>query len=59
VLRPRGLLALIADAGRARIQRVGVRRLLDEMDAEFGPVPAEVAEDVARRWQARDRRPPG
>lgn len=46
----RGLSALINDALRIRLQHVRVSRLLDEMDTEFGPVPAEVEEEVRSEW---------
>jgi Arc/MetJ family transcription regulator len=58
----RGLSALINDALRVRLQHVRVSRLLDEMDTEFGPVPAEIEEEVRRAWpQASpvDRMPHG
>ena len=46
----RGLSALINDALRIRLQHARVSRLLDEMDTEFGPVPAEVEEEVRQGW---------
>jgi hypothetical protein len=46
----RGLSALINDALRTRLQHVRVSRLLDEMDEEFGPVPAEIEEEVRSGW---------
>lgn len=46
----RGLSALINDALRVRLQHARVGRLLDEMDTEFGPVPAEIEEEVRRGW---------
>ena len=46
----RGLSALINDALRVRLQHVRVSRLLDEMDTEFGRVPAEIEEEVRRAW---------
>jgi len=51
-----GLSALVNDALRVRLQHLRVTRLLDEMDAEYGPVPAEVKEEVARRWPEAPRR---
>lgn len=50
---PRGLSSLVNDALRVHLQQVRVSRLLDEMDDEFGPVPPEVAEEVAREWPAQ------
>lgn len=52
----RGLSSLVNDALRVRLQHVRVTRLLDEMDIEFGPVPIEVADEVAREWPAPLRR---
>lgn len=46
----RGLSAFVNDALRVRVQHERVRRLLDEMDDEFGPVPDEVAEEVRKEW---------
>jgi hypothetical protein len=34
-----------------------MRRLLDEMDAEFGPVAEETVEEVRRQWPVADKRP--
>ncbi|MGH3903223.1 MAG: hypothetical protein ACRDTE_03370, partial [Pseudonocardiaceae bacterium] len=48
----RGLSALINDALRVRLQHARVGRLLDEMDEEFGPVPAAIEEEVRRKWPA-------
>lgn len=45
-----GLSALVNDALRVRLQHLRVSRLLDEMDDEYGSVPAEVAKEVAARW---------
>jgi hypothetical protein len=46
----RGLSSLVNDALRVRLQHIRVTRLLDDMDVEFGPVPDEVVEEVAREW---------
>lgn len=51
----RGLSALINDALRVRLQHARVSRLLDEMDTEFGPVPAEIEEEVRREWPQAGR----
>jgi Arc/MetJ family transcription regulator len=50
-----GLSALVNDALRVRLQQVRISRLLDEMDEEFGPVPDEIAQEVAREWHEHDR----
>lgn len=52
----RGLSSLVNDALRLRLQHLRVGRLLDEMDAEFGPVPDEVVAGVEREWRGRDER---
>lgn len=56
----RGLSSLVNEALRLRLQQVRVARLLDEMDAEYGPVPDEVVQEVAREWpEPRSRRAAG
>jgi hypothetical protein len=47
-----GLSALVNEALRVRLQQVRVSRLLDEMDAEYGPVADHVTEEVSREWPA-------
>jgi hypothetical protein len=55
-----GLSSLVNDALRVRLQHLRVSRLLDEMDLEYGPVPVEVAEEVAREWaEMREHREAG
>ena len=46
----RGLSALVNDALRIRLQQERLRRLLAEMDAEYGPVPPEEIEDARKTW---------
>lgn len=53
----RGLSALINDALRVKLQHARVGRLLDEMDEEFGPVPAAIEEEVRREWPAAGHSP--
>jgi Arc/MetJ family transcription regulator len=53
----RGLSALINDALRVRLQHARVGRLLDEMDEEFGPVPATIEEEIRRSWPAAGHSP--
>lgn len=48
----RGLSSLVNEALRVRLQHVRITRLLDAMDDEFGPVPADVTQEVAREWPA-------
>jgi Arc/MetJ family transcription regulator len=46
----RGLSAFVGDALRIKLQHERLRALLREMDAEFGPVPAEEFERARRTW---------
>ena len=46
----RGLSALVNDALRVRLQQERLRRLLAEMDDEFGPVPPEEIEEARKTW---------
>ena len=52
---PRQLSAYVTDALAWRIerehQRIRVREMLDEMDAEYGPVPEEMLEEARKLWQ--------
>lgn len=56
VAGPRGLSALVNDALRLKLQHERLRRLLGEMDREFGPVPEAELERARRAWPARRRR---
>jgi len=49
----RALSALVNDALRVRVQHERLRRLLAEMDDEFGPIPAVEIERARRTWRAR------
>ncbi len=49
----RALSGLVNDALRVRIQHERLRRLLAEMDDEFGPIPAEEMERARRTWPGR------
>jgi Arc/MetJ family transcription regulator len=51
---PRGLSALVNDALRIKLQHERLRAVLAEMDAEFGPVPAEELARARRVWPDRD-----
>lgn len=52
----RALSALVNDALRVRLQHERLRRLLAEMDDEFGPVPAAELERARRTWRGRGGR---
>jgi hypothetical protein len=46
----RGLSGLVNEALRVQLQHERIRRLLDEMDDEYGPVPEHVIEEVRQEW---------
>ena len=46
----RGLSALVNDALRVRLQHERLRRLLDDLDTEFGPVPEEERKRARSAW---------
>lgn len=46
----RGLSALVSDALRIKLQHERLRALLREMDAEFGPLPAEEVRRARSTW---------
>ncbi|MGQ0481482.1 MAG: hypothetical protein ACT4O0_10730 [Pseudonocardia sp.] len=50
-----GLSGLMNEALRARLQHLRMARLLDDMDAEFGSVPDELARKVATEWRELGR----
>jgi hypothetical protein len=60
----RGLSKYVDEALRIRLQHDRLRALLAEMEAERGPIPHEVMEEVRREWDrgteqlAARRRPP-
>lgn len=49
----RGLSALVNDALRIRLQHERLRTMLAEMDAEFGPIPAEALDRARATWPDR------
>lgn len=48
----RGFSGWLNDAAQAKLDRDNLRALLADLDAEFGPVPAEDLEAARRRWAA-------
>ena len=50
----RGLSALVNEALRIKLQHERLRAVLAEMDAEFGPVPAEELDRARAAWPERD-----
>jgi hypothetical protein len=42
----RGVSAFVNDAVRQRLQAVRVQEMLDRMDAEAGPIPADIQRQV-------------
>jgi len=53
----RGLSGLVNDALRIKLQHERLRKVLDQMDMEFGPVPSEEMRRARRIWPARKSRP--
>lgn len=49
----RGLSALVNDALRIKLQHERLRTLLAQMDAEFGPVPADLLDRARATWLER------
>jgi hypothetical protein len=46
-----GISAFVNEAVRQQLQAARLRRLLDEMDAQFGPIPDEVRREIdAQEW---------
>ena len=52
----RELSAFINEALRRQLQHDRIGKLLDEMDAEFGPVPEEMIEEAGKIWHGSDAR---
>ncbi len=52
----RGLSSFVNDAVRIKIQHERLRRLLDDMDAEFGPVPAEETARARKSWPGKKKK---
>lgn len=46
----RGLSGFVARAVEHELERDLLDEYLDELDAEFGPVPAELIENVDEQW---------
>lgn len=51
-----GLSAYVNDVLQRELQADKIRKLLQELDEEYGPVPPEVREEVRRRWLEGERR---
>jgi hypothetical protein len=47
---PGGFSRFVSQAAERRLKDELLRELLDEMDAEFGPVPVELREQARREW---------
>lgn len=48
----RGLSEFIDEALQLRLQHDRLKKLLADLDAEYGPVPEEIREEVRREWDA-------
>ena len=46
----RGLSGFVARAVKHELERDSLGRYLDDLDAEFGTVPAELVEEFERLW---------
>ena len=53
----RGLSALVNDALRVRLQHERLRRLLDDLDAEFGSIPEEERKRAQAAWPSPKKKP--
>ena len=47
---PRGLSGFVARAVEHELERDALGEYLDELDAEFGPVPAELIDEFDAAW---------
>lgn len=47
---PGGFSRFVSEAADRRLRSELLRELLDEFDAEFGPIPAELREQARREW---------
>jgi hypothetical protein len=52
----RGFSNYLNDTIKRRRQHERLRRLLNELNEEFGPVPDEVRKQVAKEWDEFERR---
>ncbi len=57
VVGGRGLSHYVNRALRHQLQHDRLKRLLAELDAEWGPVDEHVIEEVRRAWPAPDEKP--
>lgn len=53
---PRGLSAYVDEALKRSLQSTRIRRLLRELDAEYGPIPDHLKEEADRKWREADER---
>lgn len=53
----RGLSAYVDSALRRQLQRERIRKLLADLDTEFGPAQRDVIEKVRREWPIEKLRP--
>lgn len=55
----REMSAYVTEALRRQLQQDRLTELLDEMDRESGPIPADVMEEARRVWRGESVRRPG
>jgi hypothetical protein len=48
---PGGFSRLVNEIVAQRLQAVRIAKMLDEMEAEFGPIPEEVKQEVDAEWR--------
>jgi hypothetical protein len=47
--------AFVNDVVAQRLQQIRIAKMLDEFEAEFGPIPDEVRLEAERQWDEIDR----
>lgn len=52
----RGLSSFVDSALRLQLQHERLRALLEEMDAEHGPIAEDILEEVRREWPGKPRK---
>lgn len=51
---PGGFSQYVTEAVEERVRLEGMRELVDEWEAEAGPIPAELVEEAKRIWFGED-----
>jgi hypothetical protein len=53
----RRLSSFVDESLRLRLQHDRIRKLLGDLDERYGPIPAELREEVRREWEATRPQP--